>query len=160
MPAPSRGRRRSGGYLWIGAGAVALALFVGLLVTAAIRAPLPRIGDHWHAKYSIVVCGRAESPLPFTSGNVHTHGDGLIHIHPEVPSEAGNNANLRRFFSGAGMTFTASAIEFPDGRAYRNGDRCPDGAAGRVRLIVNGRASDAYDRYVPRNGDLILIQFM
>jgi len=146
-------------YLWIGAGAVGLALFVGLLVTAAIRAPLPRMGDHWHARYSIVLCGQVQPSLPFTQGNVHSHGDGLIHIHPEAPSESGNNASLRRFFASAGVTFSASAIEFSDGKAYRNGNRCPDGTTGTVRLLVNGRASEAYDRYVPRNGDTIVIEF-
>jgi hypothetical protein len=138
---------------------VGLALFVGLLVTAAIRAPLPGIEDHWHARYSIVMCGQVQPVLPFTPGNVHTHGDGLIHIHPEVRSEAGNNANLRRFFSSAGVTFSANAIEFPDSRALRNGDRCPDGTTGRLRLLVNGNGSQEFERYVPRNGDVIVIQF-
>lgn len=159
MPARTRSYKRSRGYLWIGAGALGLALFVGLLVTAAIRAPLPRIGDHWHARYSIVVCGQAQPALPFTQGNVHSHGDGLIHIHPEVPSESGNNANLRRFFESAGVTFSANAVEFPDGRALRNGGRCPDGTTGRLRLLVNRKESQEFERYVPRNGDVIVIQF-
>lgn len=159
MPATARSHGRSRGYLWIGAGAVGLALFVGLLVTAAIRAPLPRIGDHRHARYSIIVCGQVQPALPFTGGNVHSHGDGLIHIHPDVPSESGNNANLRRFFESAGVTFSANAIELPDSRVYRNGDRCPNRTAGRVRFLVNGEASEAFERYVPRNGDVIVIQF-
>ncbi len=43
--------------------------------------------DHWHAAYGIYVCDKFNSPLvdlpnkPDTNG-IHTHGEGVIHIHP------------------------------------------------------------------------------
>ncbi|MDQ7820788.1 MAG: hypothetical protein QN173_08390 [Armatimonadota bacterium] len=136
-----------------------LLTFTGLLVLAARQPALPRVGDHWHARYAVVVCGRERPPFPPTPGNVHTHGDGLIHIHPVLPVEAGRNATLGRFFASAGVRFSRDALEFPDGTVYRTGDRCPDGRPGRLRLLVNGRSRDAFDTYVPQDGDTIEVRF-
>ncbi len=120
---------------------------------------LPKVGDHWHAAYEVVICGRQQPPLAYSPGNIHTHGDGLIHIHPTTPEEAGRNANLGRFFANSGITVAAGRIRYPDGRAYRDGDPCPDGTRGRLRLLVNGEANASMDRYVPQDGDKLRIEF-
>jgi hypothetical protein len=153
-----RGRRRRS-YLLPVVTALAGAAFAALLLAAATREPLPRVGDHWHAAYRVVLCGETLPPFPPGPGNVHTHGDGVIHIHPAVSSEAGRNANLVRFFGSAGVDFAADRIVLPDGRAFRNGDRCPDGTPGRIRLLVNGRPLDEIERYVPKDGDEVVVEF-
>ena len=165
-PSGKNARRRGQGasssnqrYLWIALGVAAIVLFVGLLVIAARRPKLPKIGEHWHARYSVVICAQAHPQFPPTSGDVHTHGDGVIHIHPQQPGTAGRNATLGRFFESAGVKFSGDRIEFPDGKVYRNGDRCADGTAGKVRLQVNGKPSGAFERYVPQDGDTIVVQF-
>ena len=59
----------------------------------------PVIGDHWHAAYGIYVCGEWQPDIPEfenTTG-IHTHGDGVIHIHPFSQSGAGENATLGTF---------------------------------------------------------------
>src|SRR5918994_1642769 len=53
----------------------------------------PVIGDHWHAAVGIYVCGEWQPDIPEfenTTG-IHTHGDGVIHIHPFSQSGAGEN---------------------------------------------------------------------
>lgn len=143
---------------WIGLGVAGAALFIVLLVMAGGEQP-PRRGDHWHARYAVVICGVPRPQFPPTQGDVHTHGDGVIHSHPQARSETGKNANLRRFFQSAGVGFARERIEFPDGTRYRNGDPCPDGSPGTLRLLVNGRPSDAFERYVPRDRDTIVVEF-
>ncbi len=138
------------------AAAVALA---AVIITAATSPPLPGVGDHWHARYLVVICGKPMPDLPFTQGGIHTQGDGVIHVEPKSASEARRNANLARFFASAGITFGRDRIAFPGGSVFRNGDRCPDGSTGTVRLLVNGRMSSALERYVPAEGDIVVVQF-
>lgn len=150
--------RRRERIFWIGLALVGAALFIGLIVMAGGEQP-PRRGDHWHARYAVVICGVPRPQFPTTQGGVHTHGDGVIHIHPQSRAETGRNANLRRFFESAGVTLARNRIEFPGGTRYRNGDRCPDGTAGSLRLVVNGKTSDAFERYVPQDRDTIIVEF-
>ncbi len=56
-------------------------------------------GDHWHVAYGFANCGEL---MPFATDDrdpkgIHTHGDGLIHIHPFNTSVAGNNATMEAF---------------------------------------------------------------
>lgn len=135
---------------------------LALVITAVVMLPrpkLPHVGDHWHARYLVVICGKPVPDLPFTTGPIHTQADGIIHVEPKTPAEAGGQANLGRFFASAGVTFARGHIAFPDGQVYRDGDRCPDGSIGRVRLQVNGQRHRAFERYVPRDGDTIVVQF-
>jgi hypothetical protein len=61
--------------------------------------------DHWHAAFGINVCGKELPALPqFESAQgIHTHGDGLIHIHPFEVRAAGKGATIGRFLKGAGV---------------------------------------------------------
>ena len=155
-------QRSSGTYLWIAFGLLAPAAFVGIMVSAATRPKTTQgaiVGDHWHAQFTIAVCGRALPPFPPSNGGVHTHGDGLIHIHPGNPAEGGANANLGRFLASVGVRLTPESLQLPDGVAHRNGDKCPDGKAGVVHVLVNGKDNSAWDAYVLRNRDVVVIEF-
>ncbi len=132
---------------------------VAIVVAAASRPKTPQIGDHWHARYLVVICGKPVPDMPFTLGGIHTQGDGVIHIEPRTAADAGRNANLQRFFASAGVTFARDRIAFPNAMVFRNGDRCPDGTVGTVRLLVNGRPNRSFERYVPLDGDIIVVQF-
>src|SRR6476619_3770453 len=52
--------------------------------------------DHWHAAYGVYLCDQFAPPITDTRDpkGIHTHGDGIIHIHPFVRSSSGNNATL------------------------------------------------------------------
>lgn len=64
--------------------------------------------DHWHSAYLIHDCG---ADLPVTNefeapAGVHTHGDGLLHVHPYNPNVAGRNATIGAYFEAYGAEIT------------------------------------------------------
>ena len=67
---------------------------------------------------------------------IHTHQDGLIHIHPFATRAAGNGAKMSRFFDQTGMEVTDTAIKMPDGKVYKEGETTCDGKPGEVQLAV------------------------
>jgi hypothetical protein len=121
----------------------------------------PRIGDHWHAVYEYVVCGEKQQPaLTFEGSGIHTHGDGIIHIHPFVPSEEGAGARLVKWFEYGGGLLDEDEVRLPGSPDTRaNGDECPDGATGTVQIFANGQRVTDYEDYIPQDGDRIEIVF-
>jgi hypothetical protein len=114
-------------------------------ISAAGKTEPPRAGqDHWHVAYGIYVCDGADKGhfLPTITDQtdptgIHTHGDGVIHVHPYVDSSAGKNANLGKFASAVHMTLNAGELKAPKGHDYRDGDSC-GGKPGRVQVQVWG----------------------
>jgi peptidylprolyl isomerase len=94
--------------------------------------------DHWHGAYGVFDCDKYLPPidgseLPDPDG-IHTHADGLIHIHPFTERGAGDNARLTRFAGVVGLTLTTDRLAL--GQLDRKtGDECPNGKPGRARLI-------------------------
>ncbi len=118
------------------------------------------VGEHRHAAVRISVCGELYTEPP-TSGGVHSHGDGLMHIHPRqgVSGESGKNASVRTFFSGARILVQENRVQIPGDRLYTSGDRCPDGNAGNLVVTVNDEVVTDFLDYTPQDGDLINIEF-
>jgi hypothetical protein len=109
--------------------------------------------DHWHAAFGIDICGEFQTNPgdagPDTKG-IHTHQDGLIHIHPFVGSAAGERATFSVFAEQTGIEVTDDSMTLPDGTTYTNGDDCEneDGETepGRVAMYVwPPQATDATD---------------
>lgn len=132
---------------------VIVLLGVGLVAFARNNAPgggSPELGEHWHAAYGIFVCDRWVANLPDGPTDqlgIHTHDDGLIHIHPFLAGAAGRSATLGRFFEQVGMSVTDSSITLPPGdqfghRAFVKGETTCGGEAARV---VMGRWNSAMD---------------
>ena len=79
--------------------AVATVIVLGIalvFIARDNRAPAapPRIGDHWHAAYTIYDCG-TEVPYFQSAADpdgIHSHQDSLIHIHPFNSSATGEDA--------------------------------------------------------------------
>ena len=164
-----RGERRTRRFtprMWLIMGGVLLG-FVGLLGVLIASSGdgdeaegrFPQVGDHRHANYAVSLCGEGEPPFPASGGGVHTHGNGLIHIHPTNASAAGPNANLARFISTTGSRLTDNSLELPSGMKYTGGDECPDGQTGQMFLRVNGITMPDIAGYVPRDGDDIELGF-
>jgi len=149
-------------YTVYGAGALALAFIVVYWMVPWFNQPasqeLPSRGDHWHARYSIVLCGESIPPRPYSDGGIHTHGQGKIHIHPHSPSTAGKNADLSTFFESFRGELTNQKIAIPMVGTYQNGDKC-NGKPGEVAVFVNGRRISDPASYVPQDGDSIQIKF-
>ncbi len=140
------GQRRNMGYPVL----IAAILVVGSVMVffarderAATAGEAPAVNrDHWHAAFGIDICGEFLEPLtdqgPDTMG-IHTHRDGLIHIHPFVGAAAGPNAVFGRFSDQVGLEITDDSFTLPDGTTYTDGDDCEtdDGTQpGRVALYA------------------------
>jgi len=101
---------------------VALVVILGMglvFVARDTRDPLlaPRAGDdHWHAAYTIYNCGDevAEYQSVSDPDGIHSHQDGLIHIHPFNSSSSGEDAQLGVFLEAMSGTITQDSITGPD----------------------------------------------
>lgn len=108
--------------------------------------------DHWHAAYALNICGENQ-PNPSDDGpdtkGIHTHGDGLVHIHPFVGAASGESATFQVYADQLGIELTDDSMTLPDGTKYTNGEDCKiDGKKkpGQVTLYVwPPQATDATD---------------
>ena len=101
----------------------------------------PTTADHWHAAYGIYAC---DHYLPAFNGTedpdklgIHTHHDGLIHIHPFTKDAEGAKAVLGLFLETTGITLTTNRLVVPvakGGLSVKTGDACKT-SKGRVRVL-------------------------
>jgi hypothetical protein len=90
---------------------------------------VPQLGDHIHQALAINVCGEFLPEVPeFESAiGIHTHGDGVIHIHPFSQLGVGANATLERYMKDArddgGLDFSLdnTTLTYLD-ETYEEGD--------------------------------------
>jgi len=85
----------------------------------------PRIGDHWHAPYVVFVGNQRQPNIPNFTGHeeVHTHGDGIIHIHPFISAGEGAGAAIGRLFEYGFGKLDSKELRIPGQRkVYTNGD--------------------------------------
>lgn len=118
----------------------------------------PSQRDHWHARYSIEICGEEIPRRPYSQGDVHTHGKGQIHIHPHSSATSGKSANLSAFFESFDGTLTNQKLAVPRVGTYENGDDC-NGEPGEVVVRVNGSKVSNPSGYVPQDGDVVKFSF-
>jgi hypothetical protein len=137
---------------------VVVAAVVGLFVYLGAQPLTPKVGDHWHAGFKVILCGERTPPLPASGGDVHSHGDDVIHIHPNRPETAGRNATIEAFLRTVPLKVTQTSIEV-GGKTYTNGDKCPDGRVGNVSVLINGKAKRDFESYVPQDRDQIEFRF-
>ncbi len=122
MAASSNGTRRTGS------------------VSIAEDGTAPTTADHWHWAYGIYVCDRFLPHLSDEFGDqfgIHTHRDGIIHIHPFSGNVAGRRATLGRFFSDTGMTVSTTSMTIPAPNSGRSTtySTC-DGKPATVRVRI------------------------
>ena len=101
----------------------------GLLALAACSSAglhHPAVGDHWHTAYGIYVCDHFVTPIQNINDvdGIHTHGDGLIHVHPFSSKTTGANADLGAFAKATGMTLTDTNIADGEFGSVKAGDDC------------------------------------
>ena len=146
-------------------------LGIGLILVSrgGEAAASPKIGEHWHAAYGVYTCGEFQPPMvdgdQGDQTGIHTHGDGLIHIHPFSTQVTGEGADLDAFGNTVGMELDDDSITLPDGQTFTNGDDC-GGQPGQVQVKVwdagspDGRLLDSdFSSFAPQNGDLVTIAF-
>ena len=162
-------RRRSGSSAWNVA--IAVVVIVGIVAVVLTRGSSDSAGsgpphaanqaanvagDHWHTALDVNICGEWLEPAPafekpvdnpnqLGNAGIHSHADGLIHTHPYVNSEEGNNATIGKFFSYGGWGLSSDSIDLggeistntpnqwagpksdPKKTQWSNGDVCPFG---------------------------------
>lgn len=132
--------------------AMALVVVLGIFMIFVARgersdnaprgAPEARL-DHWHSAYQIYQCGEIV-PTVYPDDSVedltgiHSHGDGLLHIHPFISAVSGQFATLGVFFDEGEWELTDSSIELPSGTIIRESDfSCggEDGEPAEIRVL-------------------------
>jgi hypothetical protein len=118
--------------------------------------------DFWTAALGVKICGTWLANAP-TSGNdtgVHSHGDGLVYVHPFKADEAGERATLGLFLQRGGWHAAADRLQLWDGDDHRSGQACPNGQTARVRWWVDGvEQTGDPSSFTPRNGQVIVLSF-
>jgi hypothetical protein len=118
--------------------------------------------DFWTAALGVRICGAWLANAPTAGGDtgVHSHGDGLVYIHPFSPDEAGENATLGLYLERGIWKATRDSLQLWDGTTHRNGDDCPSGSAAEVRWWVDGVEQQGNPGdLLPRDGQVIVLGF-
>lgn len=133
----------------------------------------PQLGvDHWHSAYAVWACDQFLPPFTDTQGDalgIHTHEDGLIHIHPSSSLASGDNATLGVFADEVGLKLGENEFTTPTGETFKTGDDC-QGEEGVVQVlkwtpenyegdpaIITG---DLADIHFDQNGTAFVLAFM
>jgi hypothetical protein len=92
-------------------GIIALVVVLGVALVVYARndrldedlGGVPQLTDHIHQAFGVNVCGEWKPAIPEfeTQIGIHTHGDGVLHIHPHSSLGVGPNATLGRFMQNA-----------------------------------------------------------
>jgi hypothetical protein len=84
--------------------------------------------DHWHAAFGVYVCDEFQPAVPtFESPvGIHTHDDGVIHIHPFSSGGSGENATLGVYLEGAGIEVSDDELKIGDESWSEGDDSCGD----------------------------------
>ena len=162
-------KKKRGGTRWFTlALVVVLALgFAGIVYSRANPPPLTRgasAGEHWHTSYKIFICGQRLANYPSVEGEIHSHGDGFMHIHPSTLAATGVNASLGTFLRLYETSFSEeggkTSLVLPDGKTYKDGDRCPDGKKQNWVLLNKGKeVTGDPSLFIPHDGDQLVMRF-
>ena len=130
--------------------AIALVVVLGVVLIFVARdrraddAPrgAPTLQDHWHSAYNIYVCDEiSPTSYPNDSANdetgLHTHGDGLIHIHPFVSTVSAQFATVGAFMDETEVEFDDETLTLPNGTVLRESEfSCGGEGAANAELRI------------------------
>ena len=112
---------------------------------------------HWHADFEIWACDEKQQ-LPESeelenkigTSDFHHHNDYRIHLEG-VPHDL-EEFDLGHFFDAIGGKFSKDGITLPQvgggTKSWTNGDKCPDGTKGALKMTVNGRNEQKMEKYI------------
>ena len=180
-----RPKRRGGSMMWSVLTAIIVVIGLALVVAsvsdrkASADSP-PQIGDHWHAYLGVNVCGQWLPNAPEfaeraneagLSAGLHSHGDGLMHVHPHGSDETGDRATVGRYIDYGGWALSSDSFTLWDGTEHETGQECGTGGdaepaevqwtVGKFGQPWTGkpRTGDPAD-YKPKNGDIVAIYLL
>jgi len=171
---------------WAPVGFIIVLVFgiLGVLFYTRQASAAPHIGDHWHAAYAIYIGNTRQPNIPTFTGpeETHTHGDGIIHMHPFITAGEGRGSSVGNFFKYGGGQLSDDTLQVPGQKdTHKNGDLI-DGKSAELRILRADsgihplgsdfaraiQACDAKDesafervnsRYIAQDGDCIRIVF-
>jgi hypothetical protein len=142
---PGTGRN----WLWPTAIVALVAVGVTLVVisrgTDEASAEAPTFGDHWHAAFGVYACDEFTDQVTDQNGDangIHTHPDGLIHIHPTSAQATGDKATLGVFAEEVGLTVEDDRLELSGGDSFVEGEDECGAKPGIVQVAVWDDPSD------------------
>jgi hypothetical protein len=115
---------------------------------SSVDTTAPQAGiDHWHAAYGFYICDKFIENIPDNGKDplgVHTHGDGVMHIHPTSSKTSGRNAKVGRFFDNMDITMTNTKLTLPNKLGtWSNGDKCGDKPGKLMASVWDPRTATA-----------------
>jgi hypothetical protein len=118
----------------------------------------PSVNDHWHSAFGIYVCDRfLPDPVDVQDRTgIHTHNDGIIHIHPFSRRSGGENATFDAFADSVDMSFGGGSFVF-EGRTYDDTTSC-DGVPATV-VLYEWHADDLGAEPIVHRGPLGEVRF-
>lgn len=139
--------------------AVVALIYWGFTAIKNMPKPYTSTEVHWHALVDIELCGK-KTDLPRVGAGahhrgmplLHTHDDNKIHIEGQIFKR--EDIALGKFMDAVGAKFSNETI-----MEHRNGDKCPDGKEGTVKMFVNGIPNNEFRDWVPRDNDVVKIVF-
>jgi len=101
-------------------------VLVGFAKANQAEAAHPTLRDHWHNAYAVYDCDHVLPPFQsqYDPLGIHSHQDGLIHIHPFSSSVTGDGARLGVFFETMGGAITDSSVSGPEIGELTEGSDC------------------------------------
>ena len=161
-----RTARGRGSWLWPGVLTVTVLLGTFLIVYSrdqnqtTVDSLPPQRGDHWHAAYGIYLCDKFVDPILDQNDplGIHTHGDGVVHVHPTAAASSGKNANLGVFMEAVNGKVSSSEIKVPGAKTMKNGDKCGK-KDGRVEVRTWEKGASADDKGKLVAGDPAKMRF-
>ena len=110
---------------------IAAVVVLGVLLVVLARnsrdTPIPpQIDDHWHVAYGIYDCDHFADPFTSQSDpdGIHSHQDGVIHIHPFNSSSTGSDAVIGVFLEAMGARIDEDEISGPGMGVLETGADC------------------------------------
>lgn len=130
----------------------------------------PTVGEHWHAAYGIYDCDTYLPPQSDEGDDregIHTHADGLMHIHPFLTRVSGKGANVGAFARQIGAEIFDDSFSIDGGLDRANGEEC-DGEPGEVQLLTWDGPDDeeptirrkGLATYAPPDGSVWVLAFV
>ncbi len=132
---------------------VVLIILIGIAVVAIARTQRdeearPGLSDHWHSAYTVWDCtdgGGAHQPIfegrrnpqgyPYDPEGIHSHADGVIHIHPFTANATGNDAVMGKFFESMFVRMDENAITATEFGVISAVDAVCDGQPAVMQIV-------------------------
>lgn len=94
--------------------------------------------DHWHAVYGVWDCTSDTWAPPFQSTldpeGIHSHQDGIIHIHPFFDASDGPDAKLRIWAEAMEIEISDEAVVLDNGQRLTSGTDCGEEGSGELHI--------------------------